>query len=104
MIREKVYNDRDNVVSVGLVADGIQQDITGTTRMTLRVGKDLLDSAKISNIFDWTTNGATGRLDMANLGHQSLKEGEYTAQLTLYDASYTSGLVWDHMILEVIDV
>lgn len=102
MIKEYIYKDRDNTISLVFKADGSVQDISGTTRMTLEIGGVTIDSAVVSNVFDWSTDGANGRLDLSNLGHQSaLKPGEYTSTLTIYDASYPNGLIWDKLILEV---
>ena len=100
MITETVYLDRDNINSLELRANGSAQDITATSRMTLKAGDTLLDSNRHSNVFDWTTNGTSGQVDLT-LGHQALKVGLYRATLTIFDNTYPSGLVWGDFMLDV---
>lgn len=100
MITETVYNGRDNINSLELRADGAAQDISGATRLTLKVRGKLLDSAKDATIFDWMTNGADGQLDLV-LGHQRLKIGTCRATLTVFDATYPNGLCWGDFMLTV---
>ncbi len=100
MITETVYLDRDNVNSIQLLADGVAQDITGTQRATLAVGDVVVDSKYSSGVFDWTTNGATGQLDLT-LGHQPLSVGSFTARLTLFDLTYPNGLEWASLVINV---
>lgn len=100
MITEIVYRNRDNVNSLELRANGQAQDITGTTRATLQVGDNLIDSALVANVFDWSTNGANGQLDLT-LGHQKLEVGTYTATLTIFDLTYPNGLCWGDFVIKV---
>ena len=100
MITETVYNGRDNINSLELRANGVAQDISGATRLTLKVRDRLLDSAKDATIFDWTTSGSSGQLDIV-LGHQRLKVGTCRATLTVFDATYPNGLNWGDFMLTV---
>jgi hypothetical protein len=100
MITEIVYRDRDNINSLELRANGVAQDITGTTRMTLQVGDKLIDSNLAANAFDWSTNGSAGQLDLV-LGHQGLEAGTYTASLVVYDLTYPKGLCWGDFVIRV---
>ena len=99
---ERVYLDRDNSIDVILMADGSAADLSSVTRMTLAVGSVTLDSAVIAHagVFDWATSGASGIL-ILNLGAQSLTAGDYDATLTIYDATYTTGLIWGDIPLTV---
>ena len=100
MITETVYLDRDNTNSLELRANGAAQDISNLSRVTLKVGEKTIDSRIHSNVFDWSTNGASGQLDMT-LGHQDLREGTFQARLTVFDNSYPNGLVWGDFMLQV---
>jgi len=100
MITETVYRNRDNIISLELRANGEAQDITGTTRMTLAIGDKTIDSNLASGVFDWTTNGAGGQLDLT-LGHQGLEKGTYTATLTIFDLTYPNGLCWGDFVVKV---
>ena len=101
MITIKIYKDRDNIASIQLDADGEAQDISSLTRVTMTLGDLLVDSSLHSGVFDWTTYGSDGQLDIA-AGHVSkLQTGQFTSQVTVYDATYPNGLVWDEMIVNV---
>lgn len=99
MITETVYLKRDNINSLELRANGGAQDISSSSRMTLKIRDVLIDSAKTANVFDWLTYGSTGQLDLV-LGHQPLRVGTTRATLTVYDNTYPNGLCWgDFMLL-----
>jgi hypothetical protein len=105
MITETIYKNRDNVISIELRADGAAQNIASSTKITIEVGGITLSSATAtSGAFDYTTYGSTGRLDL-KLGNEAdiktMKSGQYRARITVYDATYTNGRVWDDMIIEV---
>lgn len=100
MITETVYSNRDNINSLELLADGKVQDISGTTRMTLLIGDRLIDSNLHADLFDWTSGGAEGRLDLI-LGHLGLMPGTYTATLTVFDLTYPNGLCWGDFVIRV---
>ena len=96
-----ISKDRDNIVSLEFDADGVAQDISALTRATLSVGDLLLDSSIHSNVFDWTTAGASGQLDIT-AGHVNrLSKGKFKGILTIYDVTYTKGLVWDECVVNV---
>ena len=98
MITIKIYKDRDNIASVELQVHGTGQDIRNLTRATMTLGDLMLDSVIHSGVFDWTTYGLSGQLDIA-AGHVSkLVKGTYTSVLTVFDATYPNGLVWAKLI------
>jgi hypothetical protein len=101
MIVEKIYKGRDNIISLGLIADGALVDISGLNRVTLQVGELLVDSAVHSGALDWTTNGANGQLDVDIADISGLENGQFKARLIIYDATYPNGLVWDEFQLFV---
>lgn len=101
MTMERIYLTRGNSINITLDADGTAVDLSSVTRMTLAVGSTTLDSAIHSGVFDWTTSGASGIL-ILTLGAQTIAAGDYEAQLTVYDATYTTGLVWGEIPLTVV--
>ena len=92
MITENVYTGHDNTIDLLLKADGVAQDITDATRMTLEVGSTTVDSDGSADAFNWDT-GVTGKLILA-LGGEDLTAGIYRATLTVYDPTNTNGIVW----------
>ena len=107
MITEIAYIGRDNEIGLILKArsptssDATAQDITAVTRMQLLVGDLLIDSQVLPSVFDWTTNGADGQLDISIGLVNGLKAGTFKARLTVYDADHLNGRVWDHFMLTV---
>lgn len=98
MITIKIYKDRDNIASIELLSNAVTQDITNLTRATITLGDLLLDSSIHAGVFDWTTYGAAGQLDIA-AGHVSkLERGSFTSVLTVFDATYPNGLVWGELV------
>ena len=110
MIKVTVYKNRDNPISLGLLTDAQVTDITGTTRMIVQLieaGPDgFVDSRASPSAFDWSTSGANGQLDLVLGLEKSIINadcGNYKTRLTIFDAAYANGLVWDHFWLEVLD-
>ena len=103
MITETVYLGSDNVNSIELRANGTAQAINSCTRMRLKIGDKTIDSSLITGVFDWTTNGASGQLDLT-LGFQDLRKGLQRGTLVIYDATYPRGLVWGDLMFNVKEV
>jgi hypothetical protein len=102
VITETLYKNHDNEIDLELRADGEAVDITGVSKVLLEVGEVEIDSAIEPSSFDWTTNGANGQLtlDVARLTKiTNLKASTYKAALTVYDATYPNGLVWDEFLI-----
>lgn len=106
MITETIYKKRDNVNSIELRENGSAVDISGTTRMILQIGDTKVDSQYDTGVFDWSTNGASGQLDLT-LGLLqkiiNMRESTYLARLVLYDANYTNGLEWAEFRARIVD-
>ena len=105
-VEEFAYADRNNSIDWQLLEDKVPLDITGLTRVTLHAqDRNNLESALIvldsnlhANVFDWTTRGADGVLQI-NGGELATTIGietDYHIRLTIYDAELTKGLVWTH--------
>lgn len=100
MTVERVYNGYDNTIDLLLKADGVAQDLSSVTRMTLEVGDVTVDSDESGDAFDWDT-GTTGKVVLA-LGDQDISAGGYDdAKLTVYDTENTNGIVWGILTLLV---
>ena len=106
MITETIYKNRDNVNSLELRENGSAVDISGTTRMVLTIGDVKIDSQYHSGSFDWSTNGASGQLDLT-LGLLqkiiNLRSATYLSKIRLYDANYTNGLEWAEFRAKIVD-
>ena len=105
MISETIYKNRDNVLSLELRSNGIAQNISSSTKITIEFGGITFSSATATTgTIDYTTYGSSGRLDL-KLGNESglktMKVGQHKARLTVYDATYTNGRVWEDFIIEV---
>lgn len=105
MITVTIYKDRDNLISLGLKADGILRDVSGSSRMILQIGDTIpdlaIDSTIYTNAFDWTTNGANGQVDIDIGRLNGIDRGKFRSRLTIFDATYTHGLVWDEFLLVI---
>ena len=99
MITEKFYRNRNNDNNLEILSNGSAVDITGTSRMQLVIGPVTYDSAFHTTVFDWTTNGASGQLDITiDPNDPALpKAGTYKARLIIFDTTYPSGIVWCHI-------
>ncbi len=98
MITETFYRNRNNDNSLEILSNGVAQDITGTTKMQLIIGNVTYDSQFHTSVFDWSTNGATGQLDITIDPNDPVlpKEGAYKARLIIFDTTYPNGIVWCH--------
>ena len=97
-ITEFAYRGRDNSIDIKLLEDGAPQDITGLTRATLNLqdidspgdALVLVDSNLHPGIFDWTTRGLEGILQLngGTLATTIDTEKDYDARLTIYDLDW----------------
>jgi hypothetical protein len=106
MITSRVYLNHSNTIDIVLTANGAPVDLTGVTQITLVVGDTTISSTNQStDVIRWSQSGwVTGKV-VLTLGGQSIEEGTYPrCYLTVYDATWTSGLVWDVLQLEFVDI
>ena len=105
MIAVTIYKGRDNIISLGLKADGQNANVSASTRMTLKIGDDIPDMVVDSNVhpsaFDWTTNGVNGQVDIDIAELNGIDKGTFRCLLTIYDATYPNGLVWDELSVRI---
>ncbi len=98
MVYEIVHLGHNNTIDLKLLSDGVAQDITTTTRMTLSFGTTLIDSDVHSGVFDWS--GGDGEI-LLTLGAQTITAGTYESELTVYDSVNTEGIVWPIFTIRV---
>lgn len=88
---EIVYLGADNVIDLVLLEDCIAVDLSGVTKMTLDFDGTKIDSGTSPEAFDWSAGD--GKLSLA-LGAESIVTAIYDAELVVYDAENTNGIVW----------
>lgn len=107
-LQEKIYLNRDNVIKLGLLADGAPIDAATLTRVVVKLTDGAgavtsFDSNVDTNAFDFTSE--TAQVSDTVLGILSIKlqdaitppvaGDDYTLDLILYDAANTDGIHWD---------
>lgn len=100
LLSNTVYNNRDNVISLSLLSDGVVINHTSITRVQLKVGTVVLDSQTNPTWFD-LTNASKITL---KLGFASLTTGRSLASLIIFDVLHPDGVVWGKFQLTVEDI
>jgi hypothetical protein len=107
MITETIYLNRQNIIGLSFKyrtpssADSNVLDISDATRMLVFVDGKTVDSALTPDAFDWSSEGAQGRLYL-DLGSVSgLRVGIFKARVVLYNAIYTKGKTWGYFLLHI---
>jgi len=99
---EIVHLGRDNSIDFTLYADSTVQDLTGVTRISLRIGDEVLTSTDASGgDIRWSGVGyGTGevRIFAGASTSVSLSTGRFTGSLVVYDGSNPNGVLWDDNI------
>ena len=95
MAEEIVFKGHDNTLDLCLKADGVAQDLSAATKITVTLEDVLITSTdKAAGLITWDQDGYdTGEIRL-HLGAQSITEGRYRAVITVYDAENTNGVVW----------
>jgi len=92
------YLNHDNIFTLIVKAGDVAVDLisTGVTRMVLTTETGYqVDSAVETGTFDWTTDGASGKVHCAFGFIEDLLAGRYLCRLTIFDPAHTNGQVWD---------
>ena len=99
-----VYKEKDNAIDLLLKADGVVHDLSDTTKVEL-VFEDgsTVNSTASGEMFDFSSYATSGIL-VLKLGDLDKTAAFYSAQLVLYDATNTDGIVWGRVPLEFRDV
>lgn len=110
-VRETIYADRDNPIALVLQED--EENITEAQMLAItKVGirydpasdgdGAYYDSATYSTLFDWTTYADEAKIVM-KLGTILPVGYDRKAELLIYNASNTNGIVWAQLKLKVSD-
>ena len=95
----RVYNGRDNIISLVLLDDGVVlTDLSPVTRATVEVAGVLIDSATAGADVIWWSQQAEYEGQMIDvlrlrLGEQGIPAGVYNdVDVVIYDSVYIQGL------------
>jgi len=103
--REIIHTGHDNTIDRRLKADGVVVNLSAVTKMTLTIGALTISSLTTPSSFDWSSHAASGIVHFKNLGNvtgmAALAGKSYSAKLVVFDASHTTGLVWDYIPVSV---
>lgn len=99
---EIVYLGHDNTIDLILKADGTAQDTSAFTKITATFGDTLISSTDhAAGLILWNNSGyATGEIRI-DIGTESVAAKIYHVPIIVYDATYTTGLVWGYVDIEV---
>lgn len=103
-MREYVYLGRDNTIELQLLADKTPLtalQMQAITKIELIYNGQTISSQTNPDAFDWSTREAEGVVIIA-LGDISISAGtDLAADLIIYDAENTNGIVWSSFTLKV---
>ena len=118
MLKETVFNSRDNKIVLGLVLDGVEISADDLTKVIIKLVDDdgnivTVDSSDAGTIsraaFDFHTEASIVDqilpvLSMKLGGESIAARDDYIATFTLYSSTYPLGLVWDDTLaISVVD-
>lgn len=100
---EHLYLGNDNTIDRVLRSDGTaltSSQMAAITKVTISFGSTTIDSdeagAGPGQPFDWETRADEGVL-ILDLGGQTITAGSYLAELIVFDATNTNGIVWGNI-------
>lgn len=101
MLEEKVFNGRGNTIEIALYVGSSILTHTTITRAQLKIGSTTLDSNTPAEaaFFDFTEEDRI----ILKLGAAGLTAGPQVARLIIFDATFTTGVVWGDIMLLVYD-
>jgi len=118
MATEFIYLTNDNTIDLALRSDGVVQDISLATRITLTFDTTVIDSDVVGlgegEPFDNTQTVSAEEAALhpevsegdsklvLDLGQQEIPAGNYYAELVIYDATNTHGINWGKIPIKVI--
>jgi len=103
MAIEKLYLGHNNTIDLIAKVNGSAQDISGVTKITATFDDTTYTSeAHDTGCIKWNNDGyVTGEFRL-DLGDESIPAGEYDVPIVLYASSYSDGLMWDRVTIQVI--
>jgi hypothetical protein len=113
-MRIKIYLNRDNVITFGLLQRRAPVDATAITRVVLLFEKKpngtpiAIDSNTVPALFDFTTSEEfsgtlTGVLKLKLGAMAGVAVGFYKMSVVVYDPTNTNGINWAEMLARVVD-
>ena len=110
----KIYLNRNNVLTFGLLEDSIPVDVRSATRVVLQfrsLADDsvvAIDSNTVPALFDLTSTEqfsgeVTGVLKLKLGSVAGVAVGKYTMTIVVYDVANTSGIAWAVMRAQVVN-
>ena len=110
----RIYLNRDNTITLGLLNDRIPVDATNLTRVILQFDPKsggsvvAIDSNAVPSLFDFTTSEDfsgenTGVLKLMLGAMAGVIVGKYKVSVVLYDPVNTAGIVWGEVDAQVLD-
>ena len=110
----KLYLNRDNVITLGLLKDKIPVNATTLTRVVLQFDPKAggavisIDSDSVPALFDFTTSQQfsgeiTGVLKLKLGAMAGVIVGKYKMAVVVYDAVNTNGITWAELDAQVLD-
>jgi len=103
----KVYEDRNNTIGVQLVKNGVKltsDEMDAITNAGIIVDGTEYDYDAYATAFDWSTRKSEGVLIIALGAVLDAPLRDTKAEIVIYDATNTSGIIWDTIDIEVVDV
>ena len=103
MDTEIVYLGHDNTIDLQLKASSSAASLAGVTNITATFDDTVIDgsSSATSGAITWSGSGyATGEVRLT-LGAQSIEPQRYDVPIVVYDATNTTGIVWDIIPIRV---
>lgn len=105
---EIIYLGRDNAVALLLKAEGVAVDLSGVTRIDLKIGSTVITSIdRAAGSIRWAQQDyQTGEVRIFPAGITGLEASalKRIGYLVVYDATNEDGLVWGELPLKVVSV
>lgn len=101
----RVFKERDNVLRLQLMQDGVVVATNAVTRAVLRLrnpgGTDtVLDTDDVGDDLTLTDNATVVQIGADGLS--GVSDGAYSTWLTIYDSANTDGIAWASPEIEVV--
>lgn len=96
-LREIIYLNRDNDITLALSNNGVVIDHSSLTRVQLYIDDYLFDSLTLPNSFDFSNPSKL----IISLGIQTIPIGKYKGRLYVYDLDNELGVAWGDITIIV---
>lgn len=103
--RETIYIGRNNSIELILKANNTAQSLSSVTHMEFVISGTTYSSVT-AGYFDWQDRGTssgstTGWVSLTFGNAPGITPGTYTAELIVYDAGNTNGILWGEIPLRI---